>query len=116
MKPEIEKCISHVLKYSKPSDYHAMLELLKTFALKVLIFVLYYYHWSFAGTVLSICTLIRLFIIFHDTGHYAYFSNIKSNRIVGRIIGICISFPYDSWRDGHTQHHQSFGNVDKPFT
>jgi omega-6 fatty acid desaturase (delta-12 desaturase) len=56
---------------------------------------------------------VRFFIQFHDMAHFSYFSSLKLNIIVGKIIGIYTHFPFNAWRDGHNHHHKHFGNLDK---
>ncbi|WP_132745833.1 fatty acid desaturase [Scopulibacillus darangshiensis] len=65
---------------------------------------------------LSICAsgfVIRIFIIFHDCTHLAFFKNKKANRILGTITGIITLFPFEKWKREHAIHHATSGNLDK---
>jgi omega-6 fatty acid desaturase (delta-12 desaturase) len=57
--------------------------------------------------------LVRLFMIQHDCGHGAFFSDRQANDWVGRIIGVLTLTPYDFWRRTHAIHHASAGNLDR---
>jgi acyl-lipid omega-6 desaturase (Delta-12 desaturase) len=54
---------------------------------------------------------MRVFIIFHDCGHYSFFRNRKANEIVGVITGILTFFPYYKWRYEHAIHHATSSNL-----
>ncbi len=57
--------------------------------------------------------LIRLFIIFHDCGHGAFFKSKRANDIVGIIFGILTVTPYYKWHRQHHEHHATTVNLDK---
>lgn len=57
--------------------------------------------------------LIRLFIIFHDCGHSAFFSSQRANDIVGTVTGLLTFTPYYYWHKSHAKHHATSGNLDK---
>lgn len=57
--------------------------------------------------------VIRIFIIFHDCAHLAFFKNKKVNRIVGTITGFMTLFPYEQWKNEHAIHHATSSNLDK---
>lgn len=57
--------------------------------------------------------LVRLFMIQHDCGHGAFFSEKRANDWVGRIIGVLTLTPYDYWRHTHAIHHATSGNLDR---
>lgn len=63
--------------------------------------------------ILAAGFLIRLFIIFHDCGHGAFFKSKTANNTLGFILGIITSTPYYHWRWEHGIHHASSGNLDK---
>ena len=56
--------------------------------------------------------LVRLFLIQHDCGHYAFFRTRKSNDWTGRVIGVVTMTPYEVWRRNHATHHANSGNLD----
>ncbi|MCK9450899.1 MAG: fatty acid desaturase [Bacteroidales bacterium] len=55
----------------------------------------------------------RLFIIFHDCGHGAFFKSKIANDIVGVILGVLTFTPYHRWHHAHLIHHRTSGNLDK---
>lgn len=63
--------------------------------------------------LLASAFVIRIFIIFHDCAHLAFFKNKKLNRIIGTITGIITLFPYEQWKNEHAIHHATSSNLDK---
>jgi len=57
--------------------------------------------------------LVRIFIIFHDCGHGAFFKSKKANAILGSVAGVLTLTPYDSWRHEHAVHHATAGDLDR---
>jgi omega-6 fatty acid desaturase (delta-12 desaturase) len=57
--------------------------------------------------------LVRLFMIQHDCGHGAFFSDRRANDWIGRVIGVITLTPYDLWRRTHAIHHATSGNLDR---
>ncbi|MBD2848610.1 fatty acid desaturase [Paenibacillus sp. IB182496] len=57
--------------------------------------------------------LIRIFIIFHDCCHQAFFRNKKANEIVGTLTGILTFFPFGQWKNEHSIHHATSGNLSR---
>lgn len=55
----------------------------------------------------------RVFIIFHDCGHGAFFKSKRANRVVGFITGVLLFTPYDNWRHNHAVHHATAGDLDR---
>lgn len=55
----------------------------------------------------------RIFIIFHDCGHGAFFKSKLANDVVGIIFGILTFTPYHRWHHAHLIHHRTAGNLDK---
>ena len=64
-------------------------------------------------SILAAGFVIRIFIIFHDCTHLAFFKNKRANRIIGNITGIITLFPFEQWKYEHTMHHATSGNLDK---
>ncbi|QHT61230.1 fatty acid desaturase [Paenibacillus lycopersici] len=54
---------------------------------------------------------VRIFIIFHDCCHQSFFAGKKANAIVGTITGILTFFPFDQWKNEHSIHHATSGNL-----
>lgn len=57
--------------------------------------------------------LVRTFIIFHDCCHGSFFNNRLANQIVGNITGVMTLCPYEQWKNSHSIHHATSGNLDK---
>jgi omega-6 fatty acid desaturase (delta-12 desaturase) len=55
--------------------------------------------------------LCRLFIVFHDCGHHAYFRSRRANDAVGRALGVLLLTPYAFWRQAHAIHHGTHGDL-----
>ncbi len=56
--------------------------------------------------------IIRTFVIQHDCGHLAFFSNRRANYLVGRFISVITLVPFDHWRVMHARHHATSGNLE----
>ncbi len=82
--------------------------------------------WAVAWWMLSISTplafvlalgnaafLVRLFMIQHDCGHGSLFRNRRLCDWLGRAIGVLTLTPYDVWRQNHSVHHATSGNLDR---
>lgn len=80
---------------------------------EVISLVLIFSNFQSLGWTLHTLNIVRLFIQFHDTAHFSYFSSPTSNKLLGRMIGIYVHFPFDAWRDGHNHHHKHFGNLSR---
>jgi len=57
--------------------------------------------------------LIRIFIIFHDCTHGAFFRSKRANGIIGYLAGVLTLTPYDQWRRDHSMHHATSGDLDR---
>lgn len=57
--------------------------------------------------------MTRIFIIFHDCGHGAFFKSQKANDILGFIGGVITFTPYYGWRYEHAVHHATAGDLDR---
>jgi len=80
----------------------------------LMVYSLEYSYWiTLALSILAAGFLTRIFIIFHDCGHGAYFKSSLMSRIVGIIAGGLVFTPYHKWHYQHMVHHQTVGNLDK---
>lgn len=57
--------------------------------------------------------MIRTFIIFHDCCHQSFFKSRLANDILGTITGVMTLCPYEQWKNSHSIHHATSGNLDK---
>ncbi|MCY0874918.1 MAG: fatty acid desaturase [Firmicutes bacterium] len=54
---------------------------------------------------------IRIFIIFHDCGHYSFCPRRQTNEWVGMVTGLLTFFPYHKWKYEHARHHATSGKL-----
>lgn len=57
--------------------------------------------------------LVRIFILFHDCCHFAFFGWRPANRILGYIAGTLTFTPFDDWRRSHGIHHATAQDLDR---
>ncbi|MGR8941283.1 MAG: fatty acid desaturase [Gammaproteobacteria bacterium] len=57
--------------------------------------------------------LVRIFILFHDCCHTAFFPSRPANRILGYIAGVLTFTPFEDWQRTHIIHHAASGNLDR---
>lgn len=106
-------------QYREPSDARSVLELLVTMVPFVLLTALAWWSMSISYALAAIISalngafLVRIFVIQHDCGHSAFFTNRHVNDWIGRGLGVLTLTPYDVWRRTHSIHHSSAGNLDK---
>ncbi len=105
--------------YKIPSNGQAVLEILYTVVPLALLWAAMWWSISISyWLTLAICLvasgfLVRAFIIQHDCGHGALFTNKSVNDWVGRVFGVLTFTPYDDWRREHALHHAGSGNLDR---
>ncbi len=56
---------------------------------------------------------VRIFIIFHDCGHQAFYRSRTANNFWGRLAGILTFTPYYRWSASHARHHGTSADLDK---
>lgn len=108
-----------ILKYSKPDLRKSIWQIVNSVVPYAFTWFLLYrslaYPWwvTFLLSILAAGFLIRIFIIFHDCGHKAFFKSQKANNIVGKIMGIIAFTPFYKWHGQHWIHHATSANLDK---
>lgn len=111
--------IKTLTNYRKPDHLRSVLEIVITGVPFILLWLAAWQAMSISYWLsLAICIpasafLVRIFLIQHDCGHGAFFSNTATNDWVGRILGVVTITPYYVWRRAHAIHHASHGNLDK---
>jgi len=60
--------------------------------------------------------LVRIFIIQHDCGHFAFFRSRRANDAVGWLCGLLTLTPYPSWRRQHAGHHGVWNDLDRRYS
>lgn len=111
--------IKLISAYKVPSSSNAVWQLINTLvpyiglwiAMAYLINVSYWLVLPLA--FLAAGFTVRMFIIFHDCGHGAFFKSKTANDIIGIILGILTFTPYHRWHHAHLIHHRTAGNLDK---
>ena len=109
-----------LLRYREPNLLRSIFELAITFAplaglwaLMWLFYSLGYWWLSLILAVPAAGFLVRLFMIQHDCGHGAFFSQKLANDWTGRALGVLTFTPYDFWRKTHSVHHATSGNLER---
>jgi omega-6 fatty acid desaturase (delta-12 desaturase) len=57
--------------------------------------------------------LVRTYILFHDCTHGSLLPSKRANAWVGRVLGLMVFSPFESWRHSHAVHHASAGDLDR---
>jgi acyl-lipid omega-6 desaturase (Delta-12 desaturase) len=118
-KQKIADLKKSVAPYAEPDTKKSIIQIINTIAPFFLLWFLAYESLSVSLwltipiAILAAGFVIRIFIIFHDCTHLAFFKNKKANRIVGTITGIITLFPFEQWKYEHSIHHATSGNLDK---
>lgn len=108
-----------VAGYQEVSLRHSLWQLLTSIVPFFLLWYLAYrslsvsYWLTLPFVVLAALFSIRIFIIFHDCGHGAFFKSRKANDLVGIFTGVLTFTPYYTWRHSHALHHASSGDLDR---
>jgi len=115
-----EKISTKDLKIYLMSDWHKSTWQIVNSILPYLILMVAMYwslDYSYLVTlILAIPTagfLVRIFIIFHDCGHGAFFKSSRANSIIGNITGLMMFVPYHEWRHSHAMHHATCSDLDR---
>ena len=57
--------------------------------------------------------VVRIFILQHDCGHYAFFKARWANATLGTVCSLVTLTPFLHWREQHAQHHRVWNNLDR---
>jgi len=123
IKPTIPGSEKSLLKlitnYKIPSVSSSIWQLINTLLPYIALWILMAYLITISWwlvlplTIVAAGFTVRLFIIFHDCGHGAFFSSKQANDAVGIFLGILTFTPYYRWHHAHLIHHRTAGNLDK---
>jgi omega-6 fatty acid desaturase (delta-12 desaturase) len=108
-----------VAPYEKANIKDSVRQLINTIGPFLILWILAYqslsisYLLSFVFIIVAAGFLVRIFIIFHDCCHFAFFKNRTANKVLGTITGILTLFPYSQWQHDHSIHHATSSNLDK---
>lgn len=99
---ESKRVYNYISKYAKASWTRSFWELSTSLIVLVTLFWLNKWYLS----ILSGLTFLRLFIQFHDMGHFSFFPSAFWNTKLGTILGGPVLTPYGYWKHHHDYHHQ----------
>ncbi len=108
-----------VKQYAKPSVKHSVWQMVNSILpyLALWVGIVYFaseHFWiSACLAALAGLLVVRIFIIFHDCGHYNYFKSKKVCKVVGYFTGLICFTPFHDWGKDHKLHHATCGNLDK---
>lgn len=115
---DIKSLCLQLRHYREPSKGRALMELIVTIVPLLAIWIAAWhlhtlgYRWVvLLLTVPAALFLVRLFMIQHDCGHGAFLKSRRANDWIGRILGVMTMTPYDFWRQQHSLHHATSGNL-----
>ena len=116
-----EDLIHAVSKYAQADFRKAFGQLANTFlpyfGLWALMIVTVVYGFPVWTTLLlavpAAAFLVRIFILFHDCCHGAFFPSRRANQVLGYIAGILTFTPFADWQRTHIIHHAASGNLDR---
>jgi acyl-lipid omega-6 desaturase (Delta-12 desaturase) len=110
---------THCKAYMKADDAKAWWQVITTSALffPIMAAMLWLAPISYLATLLLAIPagglLIRFFTLQHDCGHGSFFSNKRTNEIIGQALSLLTFTPYDHWRRSHALHHAGSGNLER---
>lgn len=116
-----EDLIRTVTQYAEPNYRKAFGQVANTFlpyiGLWALMILSVLYQFPFWVTLLLTIPasgfLVRIFILFHDCCHGAFFPSRRANRILGYICGVLTFTAFEDWKRTHVIHHSASGNLDR---
>jgi omega-6 fatty acid desaturase (delta-12 desaturase) len=108
-----------IAPYQKPMAYRSLWQIINSFVPYFIVWGLMI--WSLSVSYLLTLALMvvaagfamRIFIIFHDCGHGAFFKSQRAAAIVGFVAGVLTFTPYEQWRRNHAIHHATAGDLDR---
>ena len=114
-----KKLLKLIKNYKTPSIDSSLWQIANTFLPFIGLWILMFYaiqisYWLVIPlAIVAAGFTVRIFIIFHDCGHGAFFKSKLANDIVGILFGILTFTPYHRWHHAHLIHHRTAGNLDK---
>ena len=112
------KWLKVLAPYREPNVTRSIFELAVTIVPFIGLWAAAWFAWTYSVwlamplMVAAAGFLVRIFLIQHDCGHGAFFTNRPVNDWVGRCLGVLTFTPYADWRHAHAMHHASSGNLD----
>jgi omega-6 fatty acid desaturase (delta-12 desaturase) len=110
-KKERTEVFELIEKYSKAHWGRAWLEVFHTLAFHALCWM---HQDSWIATIFASLLRVRIFILFHDMAHDAFFPSHTMNNIMGVLMGCMNHTPMSFWQRGHNHHHRHSNNLKYP--
>lgn len=118
--PTRKDLIQALAIYTQPDYRKALFQISNTFIPYVGLWALMIYTvvqgfsiWiTLVLSVAASAFLVRLFVLFHDCCHGAFFPWRLGNRLFGYIAGVLTFTPYEDWQRTHVIHHANSGDLD----
>jgi omega-6 fatty acid desaturase (delta-12 desaturase) len=116
---QLPSWINIIAKYNKPITLKSIWQIINSVIPFISLWVLMFYsiqvsYWlTLLLSIFSAGFLIRIFIIFHDCVHGAFFRKRKYNKMVGVVLGLFAFTSFHKWQNDHLIHHNTVGNLDK---
>lgn len=105
--------------YSTPHTWRSVWQLVNSIVPFILLWLLAYWSLSVTYWLTLLCIipaagfLVRIFIIFHDCCHHAFFKQPAWNHLAGIVTGYLVCCTYLQWKQSHAIHHATSGNLSK---
>jgi acyl-lipid omega-6 desaturase (Delta-12 desaturase) len=118
--PNRKDLIQALSTYAQPNYRKALIQVTNTFVPYIGLWALMIYtvaqgfsFWiTLVLSVVAAAFLVRLFVLFHDCCHGAFFPWRFGNRLFGYVAGILTFTPYEDWQRCHIIHHSNSGDLD----
>jgi acyl-lipid omega-6 desaturase (Delta-12 desaturase) len=118
--PSRKDLIQALSPYTQPDYRKALVQISNTFMPYMALWALMIYTvvqgfsvWiTLLLSVAASAFLVRMFVLFHDCCHGAFFPWRLGNRLFGYIAGILTFTPYEDWKRNHVIHHSNSGDLD----
>jgi acyl-lipid omega-6 desaturase (Delta-12 desaturase) len=118
--PARRDLIQALSSYAQPDYRKALFQISNTFIPYVGLWALMIYTvvqgfsiWiTLMLSVAASAFLVRLFVLFHDCCHGAFFPGRLGNRLFGYVAGVLTFTPYEDWQRTHVIHHANSGDLD----
>jgi omega-6 fatty acid desaturase (delta-12 desaturase) len=105
--------------YARPDPGRALLGLATSVVPYLALSVLMYlalsvsYALAIAVAIPAAGFLLRTFLMFHDCAHGSLFPSKHANTWIGRVLGLLLFTPFQSWRHSHAVHHATAGDLER---
>ena len=108
-----------VSRYAYPETWRSVWQVLNSLIPFIVMWYLMYrsleigYWLTLILAVPAAGFMVRLFIIFHDCCHGSFFRSMRTNDLMGMVMGIFVLTPFYDWKHEHAIHHATAGDLDR---